>query len=181
MEVEEPALTLDSEKRRVPFDRLAHARDGAHDKRVEALPEVAFPARHGRDVGLYGGVAVGLRATGFFATFADFLDVLLVIFSLQLMQSIILILECHVRNRQYAISEHFWPSTRSWNNPSSTTHWILCGDTNASSRISEHRQLWMCRDIRTEFPDIELGPGLCRRNGRNELAIQLLLKRYSVI
>jgi len=26
-----------------------------------AAPDVAFPARHGRDVGLHGGVAVGLR------------------------------------------------------------------------------------------------------------------------
>ena len=61
MEAEEPALALDAVERRVPFDRLAHAGDGAHDERVEAAPDVAFPARHGRDVGLYGGVAVGLR------------------------------------------------------------------------------------------------------------------------
>ena len=38
-----------------------HAGDGAHDERVEAAPDVAFPARHGRDVGLHGGVAVALR------------------------------------------------------------------------------------------------------------------------
>ena len=49
---------------RVPFDGLAHAGDGAHDERVEAAPDVAFPARHGRDVGLHGGVAVGLRDLG---------------------------------------------------------------------------------------------------------------------
>ena len=61
MEAEEPALALDSVEGRVPFDRLAHAGDGAHDERVEAAPDVAFPARHGRDVGLHGGVAVGLR------------------------------------------------------------------------------------------------------------------------
>src|SRR5436190_15704446 len=65
MEAEEPglplALALDSVQRRVPFDRLAHAGDGAHDERVEAAPDLAFPARHGRDVGLHGGVAVGLR------------------------------------------------------------------------------------------------------------------------
>src|SRR3979490_2012748 len=65
MEAEEPglplALALDSVQRRVPFDRLAHAGDGAHDERVEAAPDVAFPTRHGRDVGLHRGVAVGLR------------------------------------------------------------------------------------------------------------------------
>ena len=61
MEAEEPALALDAVERRVPFDRLVHAGDGAHDERVEAAPDVAFPARHGRDVGLHGGVAVGLR------------------------------------------------------------------------------------------------------------------------
>src|SRR5215218_1289857 len=61
MDAEEPALTLDAIQRRVPFDRLAHARDGAHDERVEAAPDVAFPARHGRDVGLHGGIAVALR------------------------------------------------------------------------------------------------------------------------
>src|SRR5881628_178872 len=61
MDAEEPALALDSVKRRVPFDRLAHAGDGAHDERVEAAPDVALPPRHGRDVGPHGGVAVGLR------------------------------------------------------------------------------------------------------------------------
>src|SRR5439155_6111088 len=61
MDAEEPALALDSVKRRVPFDCLAHAGDGAHDERVEAAPDVVFPARHGRDVGLHGGVAVPLR------------------------------------------------------------------------------------------------------------------------
>src|SRR6202023_3661121 len=61
MDAEEPAFALDSVKRRVPFDCLAHAGDGAHDERVRAAPDVPFPARHGRDVGLHGGVAVGLR------------------------------------------------------------------------------------------------------------------------
>src|SRR5947208_1538321 len=61
MNAEEPALALDAIEGRVPFDRLAHAGDGAHDERVEAASDVAFPARHGRDVGLHGGVAVGLR------------------------------------------------------------------------------------------------------------------------
>src|SRR5262245_61434791 len=64
MKAEEPALTLalalDAIEGRVPLHGLAHAGDGAHDKRVEAAPDVAFPARHGRDVGLHGGVAVGL-------------------------------------------------------------------------------------------------------------------------
>jgi hypothetical protein len=44
MDAEEPAWALDSVQRRVPFDRLAHAGDGAHDERVEAAPDVAFPA-----------------------------------------------------------------------------------------------------------------------------------------
>ena len=61
MEAEEPALALDSVEGRVPFDRLAHAGDSAHDERVEAAPHVAFPARHGRNVSLHRGVAVALR------------------------------------------------------------------------------------------------------------------------
>src|SRR3981189_1383525 len=60
MDAEEPAVALDSVHRRVPFDGLAHAGDGAHDERVEAAPDLAFPARHGRDVGLHRGVAVRL-------------------------------------------------------------------------------------------------------------------------
>ena len=58
MEVEEPALALHAIEGRVPPHGRGH---GAHDERVEAAPDVAFPARHGRDVGLHGGVAVGLR------------------------------------------------------------------------------------------------------------------------
>jgi hypothetical protein len=61
VKAEEPALALDAIEGRVPFDGLVHAGDGAHDERVEAAPDVAFPARHGRDVGLHGAVAVGLR------------------------------------------------------------------------------------------------------------------------
>src|SRR5437899_8035100 len=38
MEAKEPALALDAIEGRVPFDRLAHAGDGAHDERVEAAP-----------------------------------------------------------------------------------------------------------------------------------------------
>src|SRR6476660_5886712 len=61
MEAEEPAPALDPVEGRVPFDRLAHAGDGAPDEGVEAAPDVALPARHGGDVGLDRGVAVGLR------------------------------------------------------------------------------------------------------------------------
>src|SRR5262249_31411786 len=61
MKVEEPALALDAIEGRVPFHRLAHAGDGAHDERVEATPDIAFPVRHGRDIGLHGRVAIGLR------------------------------------------------------------------------------------------------------------------------
>jgi len=43
------------------FYALLVLRRAAHDERVEAAPDVAFPARHGLDVGLHGGVAVGLR------------------------------------------------------------------------------------------------------------------------
>ena len=76
---EEPALALDAVERRVPFDRLAHAGDGAHDERVEAAPDVALPARHGRDVGLHGAspspfAICGLppaRRTGFLPSPAD--------------------------------------------------------------------------------------------------------------
>ena len=61
MEAEEPALALDAVEGRVPPHGLAHVGHGAHDERVEAAPDVALPARHGRDVGLHGGVAVALR------------------------------------------------------------------------------------------------------------------------
>src|SRR5688572_22918312 len=61
MKAEEPDMVLDSIEGRVPFDRLAHAGDAADDQRVEAAPDVAFPARHGRDVGLHGSIAIGLR------------------------------------------------------------------------------------------------------------------------
>src|SRR5262249_47807080 len=61
MEVEEPALALDAIKWGVPLHGLAHAGDGAPYERVEAASDVAFPARHGRDVGLHRGVAVTLR------------------------------------------------------------------------------------------------------------------------
>src|SRR3984893_16114247 len=61
VEPQEPTLALDAVQRRVPLHGLAHLGHVPHDERVEALPEVAFPARHGRDVGLHGVVAVALR------------------------------------------------------------------------------------------------------------------------
>src|SRR5207237_9613460 len=61
MEAEEPALALDAIEGRVPLHALVHVGDGAHDDLVEAATDIAFPARHGRDVGLHGRVAVGLR------------------------------------------------------------------------------------------------------------------------
>src|SRR5919106_5855337 len=45
MEGDEPALALDAVEGRVPPHGLAHAGDVAHDERVEASPDVAFPAR----------------------------------------------------------------------------------------------------------------------------------------
>src|SRR5439155_18516181 len=64
MDAKEPALALDSVKWRIPFDCLAHAGDGAHDERVEAAPDLPFPARHGCDVGPHRGVALGLGDLG---------------------------------------------------------------------------------------------------------------------
>src|SRR5262245_24502066 len=72
MEAEEPALALDAIEGRVPLDCLAHARDSARDERVEAAPDVAFPAwasarsrasstRFGRYVGPHGSIAMTLR------------------------------------------------------------------------------------------------------------------------
>src|SRR5690606_20091990 len=60
MKAEEPDVVLDAIERRVPFDGLAHARDCARDDLVEAASNVTFPAWHGRNVGLYGSVAVAL-------------------------------------------------------------------------------------------------------------------------
>src|SRR5262245_11314399 len=60
MEREEPALALDAIKGRVPFHRLAHIGHVANDELIEAAPDIAFPARHGRDIGLDGDIAVGL-------------------------------------------------------------------------------------------------------------------------
>src|SRR3979411_2739688 len=40
MDAQEPALALDSVKRRVPFDCLAHAGNDEHDEAVKARPDV---------------------------------------------------------------------------------------------------------------------------------------------
>src|SRR5262245_11490417 len=61
MEAEEPALALDAVERRVPLHSLGHIGDGTHDERVELSADVLFPARHGRNEGLHGLVAVTLR------------------------------------------------------------------------------------------------------------------------
>ena len=63
MVTQEPTFTLDAIEGRVPPHR-AHSRHSAHDEVVESAPNFAFPARHGRDVGLHRGVAVGLRDLG---------------------------------------------------------------------------------------------------------------------
>ena len=63
--LQEPAATLDAIERRVPFDCLAHVRNGVQDQRVEAPAEVALPAgRHGGEVCLHRGVdrSVAARA-----------------------------------------------------------------------------------------------------------------------
>src|SRR5262245_4614399 len=57
---QEPTPALDAVKWRVPFDGLTHAGDGAHDERIEVLPDVSLPARHRCDVRLHRSVAVRL-------------------------------------------------------------------------------------------------------------------------
>src|SRR5512145_2246868 len=61
MKRQEPALAFDAVKWRVPLHGLAHVGDVAHDKRVEAFPQIALPAGHRCDVRLNRGVAVRLR------------------------------------------------------------------------------------------------------------------------
>ncbi|EGE56530.1 hypothetical protein RHECNPAF_6420079 [Rhizobium etli CNPAF512] len=58
MDAEEPALPCDPIERRVPFDCLGDARHRAGDYHVEATPDLAFPARHRRNIGLHGRVAM---------------------------------------------------------------------------------------------------------------------------
>src|SRR5262245_40457384 len=94
MEGEELALALDAVEGRVPLHGLAHVGHVPHDERVESTPDVALPARHGRDVSCTGaspsafaiwglpparsfGFAATRLAAVFLLTFADFLDVLL--------------------------------------------------------------------------------------------------------
>src|SRR5262245_6902127 len=60
MEAQKPALAFDSVEGRIPFNCLAHIGHALVDERVEPAADVALPAWHGRDVGLHGGVAIGL-------------------------------------------------------------------------------------------------------------------------
>src|SRR5205814_170578 len=61
VERQEPALTLDAVKWRVPLHGLAHVGNGLHNQRVEPAPDTALPAGHRGDVRLHRGVTVGLR------------------------------------------------------------------------------------------------------------------------
>jgi hypothetical protein len=61
---EEPALTFDAVKGRVPFDRFVYAGDGSRDERIEAAPDIALPAGHGHDIGLDGRLAIPLCDLG---------------------------------------------------------------------------------------------------------------------
>ena len=54
-------MAVDAVEGRIPLHRLAHAGNSSNDKCVEAAPNFAFPAGHGRDVSLHGGVTVSLR------------------------------------------------------------------------------------------------------------------------
>ena len=58
---QEPALTLNAIEGRVPPHGLPHIWHSANDQVVKPAPDVTFPARHGRDIGLHRGVAVPLR------------------------------------------------------------------------------------------------------------------------
>ena len=64
MESEEPALVLDAVEGRVPSDRLADIGHAALDERVEVATDLAFPAWHGRDVGLYRRIPITFRNLG---------------------------------------------------------------------------------------------------------------------
>src|SRR4051812_27007804 len=61
MERHEPAVTRDAIERRVPSHGLAYIGHVTHDKRVQPLADVAFPARHGGDVRPHWSGAVALR------------------------------------------------------------------------------------------------------------------------
>ena len=87
---QEPTFALDAIERRIPPRTLVRFRQRTHDEVIESAPDIAFPARHGRDVGLNRDVAVGLRDLGIASrkknrvraglalspAFADSLDVL---------------------------------------------------------------------------------------------------------
>lgn len=64
VDAEEPGLAVEAVEGGVPFDGLADVGEGAGDDGVEAAADVALPAGHGGDVGLDGGVAVGLGNLG---------------------------------------------------------------------------------------------------------------------
>ena len=61
MEVDEPALAFDAVKGLIPFHRFLRIGNRPRDERVELPPNVPFPPRHRRDVGLDGSVTIGLR------------------------------------------------------------------------------------------------------------------------
>ena len=61
---QEPTFALDAIERRIPPRTLVRFRQRTHDEVIESAPDIAFPARHGRDVGLHRDVAVGLRDLG---------------------------------------------------------------------------------------------------------------------
>ena len=64
MITQEPTFALDAIERRIPPRTLVRFRQRTHDEVIESAPDIAFPARHGRDVGLHRGVAIGLRDLG---------------------------------------------------------------------------------------------------------------------
>ena len=61
MVVTKLAPSLDPVKRRVPSHGLSHAGHVPHDELVEALADVALPARHRGDERLHRGVAIPFR------------------------------------------------------------------------------------------------------------------------
>ena len=60
VEAQELALALNAVEGRVPSHCLAQFKNGAHEERVNADPEVAFPAWHSPSLGLVGGVAFAI-------------------------------------------------------------------------------------------------------------------------
>src|SRR5690554_1042365 len=64
MNAEEPEVVLYPIEGRVPLHCLAHAGHEAFDQRIDAAPDLAFPARHGCDIGLHRRIAVSLGDLG---------------------------------------------------------------------------------------------------------------------